>query len=134
MGFDGEITILIGLEIRNTCEITEKKERGCNHPDTGVKFCSECGKPMWKTIKEEKWKYDDESFEDIGNIERIESQVLENDDDKIFYYGIKLITADPQSFTSCKIDRPMRVPKQLKDIADKIGLPIEMYVVNTSSC
>jgi len=43
---------MIGYMIPGDRLIEENKYRCCNHPEKDTKFCPECGKPMWKTIKE----------------------------------------------------------------------------------
>jgi hypothetical protein len=47
MGYSASAYLVYGFKCSKSDLQTVKQVRGCNHPQTGGKFCPECGKPMF---------------------------------------------------------------------------------------
>lgn len=53
MGYDAYSYAVFGKQVSKSDLTVVTKVRGCSHKtDTNQKFCSECGKPVWKQEKE----------------------------------------------------------------------------------
>ncbi len=61
MGYDATAQTIIGVKINEKHLYENKPVRCCQHPEKDSKFCSECGKPMWKDCQVRKDFYDDDN-------------------------------------------------------------------------
>lgn len=97
MGYSAYSKVVFGIEISKDMTFVEKKVRSCNHNvDTNLKFCSECGKPMYTIEREaivDEGYYEDEigyftSSYDSNHIGILGFVIAQTKDQDTSYYAI----------------------------------------------
>lgn len=67
MSYQAYSKVVFGLEVSKETVFIENKQRGCCHDvDLTAKFCSECGKPMNKIVKEQIINYGSSDQNKLG--------------------------------------------------------------------
>lgn len=114
MSVSWDARLIIGCKIDNPYIIA--KDRGCHHPESESKFCSECGKPMW--IEREEFSPILEPFRDTEKEGSITFYTTCHND-KLHYCGIFIAKVESGKMEA-KVDMSKFKDKDLSAMFSRI--------------
>jgi hypothetical protein len=119
MGYDATAQTIIGVKIDKNQLYENRPVRCCQHKETDKKFCSECGKMMWKDRKVRKDFYDAAQENDniVGEVFRL----IEIQHSDSCFIGLLAESESNGRFAKQNVDVES-IKQELQEVMELIGL------------